>query len=601
MDLSYARTLLGLLAIGGALLSCDSTSDETAGAGGATTTGNSTTTSHTGGGTPTGTGTGTGTRPQDLGLVGFGTESRFAYADPGVDPTIMIVDRLTASQDDGDGVRGSLAYCLAQDYPRVILFETSGTIDMRDAGNLRVDSGACWVVGQSAPDPGVEVLGTTLWLAEVSDILFTHMTFGLSDINTGSNADDQDSVTIYDSHNVVFDHCTVRWGTDETFSTAPLPNGSDITISNSLVYEPLRFSNRTPKSSGGHAYGSLSQSANMTWYRNLIAFGDDRNPWVRVTGQYAVINNVHWGYFRPGTMVGEAFGDPNASSGQIDIAIVGEWVYRHMDYAGSSFDEKAGVLRPDLAPGSRLFIHDLAAQCKDDGDDDWGCISNTGDFSNEAQSPVDIAAYEVLSSSEVKGWVLDHAGPVYRDAHDLLVIGSVRDAVMGARDTCDSPSPLPARAIHWGDPAGDVSGGHDWSTGSQSFAISVQGGPSVVVTLDANCADEQDVVTHINARLAAAGATGVEAFVIWHGDETERYVGLRTTATGADQQLVISSSTATAIDLVDGSYAGRDGLGHTPRAVHTVSHTIPDDPHQYDGALTQLEIWILTSFAGIGI
>ena len=97
----------------------------------------------------------------DYDLRGFGTDSKFAYelydqtSDPGDLPTIIYVDNLGTSTS----TTNSLPWALTRNYPRIILFNTSGTIDFRATAINRIDIDYpyCWVVGQSAPDPGIEL------------------------------------------------------------------------------------------------------------------------------------------------------------------------------------------------------------------------------------------------------------------------------------------------------------------------------------------------------------------------------------------------------------------------------------------------------------
>src|SRR5262249_37633134 len=116
--------------------------------------------------------------------------------------------------------------------------------------------------------------------------------------------DNRDCIGLEDgANNIVVDHVSCSWTTDETFTTwgDPTPSGAitNITFSNNIYAYPLWYAGHTGAVKG-HGLGLLvgPGSSNVSIVRNVMAFAQGRNPLIR--GQTAgaqVINNF---VFRPG-------------------------------------------------------------------------------------------------------------------------------------------------------------------------------------------------------------------------------------------------------------------------------------------------------------
>jgi hypothetical protein len=90
--------------------------------------------------------------------------------------------------------------------------------------------------------------------------------------------------------NVVIDHCSLSWSTDETFQLWRDPH--DVTLQWSFVTEALHDSTH-PK--GPHSKGVLLASEGCTrvsLHHNLLAHNDDRNPRIGMSGPVDFVNNV---------------------------------------------------------------------------------------------------------------------------------------------------------------------------------------------------------------------------------------------------------------------------------------------------------------------
>lgn len=90
-------------------------------------------------------------------------------------------------------------------------------------------------------------------------------------IRMGKGGDSgKDAITIADGKNMIFDHVSVSWGRDETFSI----NGaaSNISITDSIIAQGLET----------HSCGGLMQTdGGISLFRNLYIDNKTRNPKVK--------------------------------------------------------------------------------------------------------------------------------------------------------------------------------------------------------------------------------------------------------------------------------------------------------------------------------
>ncbi len=208
------------------------------------------------------------------------------------------VIEVTNLNDQGSG---SLRACAQASGPRICVFRVAGTIQV----NSRID---IWnpyltIAGQTAPGGGITLKnGPANRQAPMAvlahDVVIRHLRFrpGPSSEPSGT----VDSLTIVhqkdDEHpaaavyNVVIDHVSFSWATDEVVNTAS--DSHDITIQWSIIAEGLHCSN--------HPQGCMSKgmllgaagSKNISVHHNLFAHNKGRNPLIKTGGIVDVVNNV---------------------------------------------------------------------------------------------------------------------------------------------------------------------------------------------------------------------------------------------------------------------------------------------------------------------
>src|SRR5688572_14148239 len=204
--------------------------------------------------------------------------------------TVIRVTNLEASG------AGSLKACVDATGPRVCVFEVSGTIRLPDDLTLR--NRYLTIAGQTAPSPGITLRGAGL-LVKTSDVLVQHIRVRPGDDTTGEPASNRDALKIEAPEtapisNIVIDHCTFTWSTDEIASAWQYWN--NISLLNNIFAEPLHDSIHPE---GKHGFGVLigPVNGNATLAGNLFTDMQSRNPMTAAT-RTVIVNNViyNWGY-----------------------------------------------------------------------------------------------------------------------------------------------------------------------------------------------------------------------------------------------------------------------------------------------------------------
>ena len=262
------------------------------------------------GGTPPSTGNGGDKVSPPLVLAYPGVEGAGAYATGGRGGAIVHVTNLDASGP------GSLADAVSEPN-RIVVFDVSGIIDLArkgKGGKLKIEQPNITIAGQSAPGEGICLRGGGLEVSAPNVIvrfLRSRRGFvadgdsgdalgakpaakgektaakGTSDeafekvrekkLERGKYVHDFD-----DLDNVIFDHCSASWASDENLSVT---HANLSTVSYCIVAEGLDYTNprqTPPNHSEGSLWGCASPGGRATMHHMLYAHNRLRNP--RTTG-----------------------------------------------------------------------------------------------------------------------------------------------------------------------------------------------------------------------------------------------------------------------------------------------------------------------------
>ena len=228
--------------------------------GGPSNTGGS---SNTGGGSPTACGQGT---PGVAPLAFPGAEGWGAQTPGGRGGKVIEVTNL---DDSGPG---SLRAAVQESGPRIVVFRVSGTIEMQS--DMVITNSNITIAGQTAPGDGI-CLKNHKFLIAADDVIVRYLR-----LRRGRANGDRDDALAIESKNVIVDHCSMSWGTDETLNTW---HGSEnITVQWSIVSEALHHN--------GHGFAATLGGVNASYHHLLIANSPGRNPSVGGNHEYQTIN-----------------------------------------------------------------------------------------------------------------------------------------------------------------------------------------------------------------------------------------------------------------------------------------------------------------------
>lgn len=222
-----------------------------------------------------------------------GAEGHGRFTTGGRGGLVYYVTNLTDVNSGNSTTReGSLRWCLNQNGPKTILFKVSGTIFLSSALSISKDN--LTIAGQSAPGDGICIAGFPVTLS-ANNIIIRYLRFRMGD-SLDSNADGADALGGRFKKNIIVDHCSMSWSTDECVS---IYGNENSTLQWCIIAESLRLSGHTK---GAHGYGGIWGGKNASFHHNLMAHHDSRTPRLGPSTQtqlseYTDIrNNVYYNY-----------------------------------------------------------------------------------------------------------------------------------------------------------------------------------------------------------------------------------------------------------------------------------------------------------------
>ena len=161
---------------------------------------------------------------------------------------------------------------------RFILFSISGTIHLETKISIKGD---VTIAGQTAPGDGICIADNAVTLGG-DNIIVRYLRVRMGDkyqnggMVHGAGADDAFGGTR--RKNIIIDHCSLSWSTDEVFSVYA---GDSTTLQWNMISEPLNYSyhfETGDKDFEHHGFGGIWGGAHLTAHHNLFAHCSSRNP-----------------------------------------------------------------------------------------------------------------------------------------------------------------------------------------------------------------------------------------------------------------------------------------------------------------------------------
>lgn len=358
-----------------------------------------------------------------------GAEGPGAYAKGGKGGKILYVTTL-----EDTGKEGSFRWALMQDYPRIVKFKVGGIFSLND--NIKVKTPYLTIDGSDAPSP-VTIIDGTLTI-QTNDVIIRYIRVRPGDsvvLKKGrwarqkrAGSPPHDGICVQKSSNVIIDHCSVSWSSDEVLSAAS--EIKNVTVQWCFIYEPLANSKLHVEDGQEepHAKGALENGENVAYIKNLIAYFKDRGPQMG-SGTVSAINNVICFYENSGTRITPDVGDTLQ-------AVVLNNVYKNRLYDTAPdihlVPPKGGL--PSGKGFSMYIAGNVGPLRTSTSMDEWagvniqGWPSQTIKAWRASKPPFAVVPLKLIATDKVFNEVLASGGATLptRDKHDSRVVNNIK-------------------------------------------------------------------------------------------------------------------------------------------------------------------------------
>jgi len=240
--------------------------------------------------------------------TGFGRYTTGARGS--ANPQVYLVTNLN------DSGPGSFRDAVSQE-GRFVIFKVGGIINTLSQIVIAKNT---TIAGQTAPGEGIVLLGAKVTFTGASNTIARYVR-----IRYGSTTQGQDTSGLSNGANIILDHMSFTWGTDEVFSINWDNKGEspdNITIQNSIIGQGLHRHN--------HSAGGLMQPSGgkISLIGNLYICNKTRNN--KIKGINEFVNNVvyNWGNYGNTyghTESGDAYIMGGDSAGSSDVNIINNY------------------------------------------------------------------------------------------------------------------------------------------------------------------------------------------------------------------------------------------------------------------------------------
>ncbi len=246
---------------------------------------------------------------------------------------------------------GSFRAAIEAHGPRLVVFEVGGVIDLQGQ-SLAIRNPFITLAGQTAPSPGITLIKGELNI-NTHDVIVQHLMFrpGAYGRPPRSGNEHDGISTGGGAHQVIVDHCSFSWATDENLSIGgPRFNGvdaaawrrgtsHDITYSHNLIYEGL---GHAVHKKGEHSKGTLVHDnvSTVLLLGNVYASNRERNALFKGGVHAAMVNNLIY--------------NPGAKAVHYNL-VAHEWAGHEPETGKVTLVANALRHGPDTVAGTALF------------------------------------------------------------------------------------------------------------------------------------------------------------------------------------------------------------------------------------------------------
>ena len=353
------------------------------------------------------------------------------------------VFHVTNLNDSGEG---SLRWALSQAGIKTIVFDVSGTIELKSKLNIPSNT---TIAGQTAPGDGICVADYPCAI-NGNNVIVRYMRFRLgNDYVTTNGADGWDGFGALDKNNYIIDHCSVSWSIDECLSCI---GGKNITVQWCISAQSLRHAGHTK---GNHGYGGNWGGSGASFHHNLMIHHESRTPRLgpRYTTQLDermdMRNNVIYNWTGNGVYGGEAMtinivnnyykpgpGSPSGVKGMRIAAV---------NLRTTKYVTQYTAYKPTEHIWGKFFVDgNVNTKYSQVTEDNWtyGMYNQISNSDNDnlytavakdtmrLRSPMPFPPTTTHSADVAYEKVLAYAGAsLHRDSHDALMVSDCRDGI----------------------------------------------------------------------------------------------------------------------------------------------------------------------------
>ena len=391
-----------------------------------------------------------------------GAEGYGCYATGGRGGDVYHVTNLADFNDyhgaNEPNIPGSLRYGIrTATGPRTIVFDVSGYIDLK--ARLEFDTNDITIAGQTAPGDGITIRHWDVRLYKASNVIIRYLrvrpgrfadqiptlSIDISDPNHLNGG--LDCLSNEGSTNIIIDHCSFSWSSDEISSVTG--DSNDITVQWTLYTEPFNWA-VDPYHKDPHAYCSLMRPAKpgrYTHHHNLYTdmlkratrfgnYGDgfsneapSRYDWANNVvynwgdeGTYSYDNTLTWDY-----LTREA--GPDGNDGEfVDLNFIRNYFIQGVNTIANYAYTASGIPNPShrqIWAENNYWDSDKDANV-DGYDGGWSIV--TGDYTQLTDRHPITVPLTIDTAPVAYDRVLEYAGDwLVRDDVDVRNIQEVRD------------------------------------------------------------------------------------------------------------------------------------------------------------------------------